>query len=282
MSRSAVSSEGGIALRLFVDWRIRRRRVCACKMFDTGSQRGRVKQLVAFAKKRRRPKKQPSRRPWWKAWFSDWNDEEESLSGWREDEELLEEVGGEEGLSDDEKFETWKRKAEAIVELREARQDAMNAEGRSWEDWIGGGSSTAGDGGGDWGGDLDVSDLITDDPTEIVRDKGLIETFRDSVDEDYNDMLFEDRVFLYASTNSVSSLPILFSVTKCYNPLSSDNHEILVMLFEYDELLPPFHILSRFDFFLHQTSLNLTKFVEKISNTYHTKLVSLNIALNIF
>jgi hypothetical protein len=59
---------------------------------------------------------------------------------------------------------------------------------------------------------LDVSDLITDDPTEIVRDKGLIETFRDSVDEDYNDMLFEDRVFLYASTNSAKFLALLIVI----------------------------------------------------------------------
>ncbi|KAF0929649.1 hypothetical protein E2562_023004 [Oryza meyeriana var. granulata] len=211
MSRvgSATVSEG-IAFLLYVDWRIRRRRVCACKMFGAGSQRGSVRQLVVFAKKRRRTKKQ-WRRPWWKAWFSDWNDEEESLSGWREDDELLEEVGSEEGLSDDEKFETWKRKAEAIVELREARKDAVNAEGRSWEDWIGGGSGASGDGDG-WGGDVNVSDLITDDPAEIVRDRGLIETFKDSIDEDYNDMLFEDRVFLYASTNSAKFLALLIVI----------------------------------------------------------------------
>uniref|UniRef100_A0A0D9W063 Chloroplast envelope membrane protein n=1 Tax=Leersia perrieri TaxID=77586 RepID=A0A0D9W063_9ORYZ len=197
------------AAGLFVEWRIRRRSVHACKVFVGCSRRGDVRQLVVFAKRRRRPKKR-SQRPWWKAWFSDWNDEEESLSGWREDDELLEEVGSEEALSDGEKFEAWKRKAEAIVEVREARQDAANAEGRSWEDWVGGGS-TSGDG-GDWGRDVDLSDLITDDPAEIVKDRGLIETFRDSIDEDYNDMLFEDRVFLYASTNSAKFLALLIVI----------------------------------------------------------------------
>lgn len=155
------------------------------------------RRLVGFAKRRRRSKRQ---QPWWKAWFSDWNDEEESLAGWREDDELLQQVVSNEDLSEDDKFQTWKSKAEAIVDLREAQQDAENAEGRSWEDWIGWGS-TSGD--GDWGGGGSLSDQITDDPTEIVRDKGIAEAFRDSIDEDYNDMLFEDRVFLYASTKSV-------------------------------------------------------------------------------
>ncbi|XP_062195581.1 chloroplast envelope membrane protein-like isoform X2 [Phragmites australis] len=206
MSCSAVSSSG-IALRLLIEERIRRRGACACDMLALGSQRRRVRHPVVFAKKRMLPKRW--QRPWWKTFFSDWNDDEESLSGWREDGELLEEIGSEKELSENEKFETWKRKAEAIVELREAQQDAMNAEERSWEDWISGGSTS---GGGDWGGDVSVSDQITDDPAEIVRDKSFIEVFRDSIDEDYDDMLFEDRVFLYASTNSAKFLALLIVV----------------------------------------------------------------------
>lgn len=210
MSCSVVSSSGAAVWPAAED-RIGRRRVCACKMFDVSSQRsGRARHLVGFAKKRRRSSKR--QQPWWKAWFSDWNDEEESLAGWREDDELLQEVVSDEDLSEDDKFQTWKRKAEAIVELREAQQDAENAEGRSWEDWIGGGSTAATGGGGDWGGGGSFSDQITDDPTEIVRDKGIIETFKDSIDEDYEDMLFEDRVFLYASTNSAKFLALLIVV----------------------------------------------------------------------
>lgn len=169
-----------------------------------------MKHLAVFAKKSRR---QPGKwqRAWWKTFFSDWNSDEESLVGWREDDELFEEIGSDPELSENEKFETWKRKAEAIVELREAQQDAMNAEERSWEDWISGGSSTS-SGGGGWGGEVSLSDLITDDPAEIVKGKSGIKVFGDSLDEDYDDMLFEDRVFVYASTNSAKFLALLIVV----------------------------------------------------------------------
>lgn len=196
-------SSSSIALRLLIKDRIQCRGACACKMFILGPQRRRVRHPVVFAIKRRRPKKWE--RPWWKTFFSDGNDDEESLAGWREDDKLLEEISNDQELSENEKFETWRRKAEAIVELREAQQDAMNAEERSWEDWISGSSTS---GGGDWGGGGGASalDQITDDPAEIVRDNSVIDVFRHSLDEDYDDMLFEDRVFLYASTNSVRSL----------------------------------------------------------------------------
>ncbi|CAN6301095.1 unnamed protein product [Urochloa humidicola] len=209
MSCSAVSSNG-IALRLLIDDGIRRRGVCACKMFALGSHRRRLRHQVVFAKKRRRPKKWE--RPWWKTLFSIWNDDEESLGAWRVDDELFEEIAGDQELSENEKFETWRRKAEAIVELREAQQDAMNAEERSWEDWISGGITSGGGGGGDWDVDVGVLDQITDDPAEIVKDKSVIEVFRDLTDEDYDDMLFEDRVFMYASTNSAKFLALLIMI----------------------------------------------------------------------
>ncbi|CAL4914136.1 unnamed protein product [Urochloa decumbens] len=209
MSCCAVSSNG-IALRLLIEDGIRRRGVCACKKFALGSHRRRVRHPVVFAKKRRRPKKWE--RPWWKTLFSVWNDDEEGLGAWREDDELFKEIASDQELSENEKFETWRRKAEAIVELRDAQQDAMNAEERSWEDWISGGSTSGGGGSGDWGGDVGVLDQITDDPAEIVKDKSVIEVFRDSTDEDYDDMLFEDRVFMYASTNSAKFLALLIVI----------------------------------------------------------------------
>jgi hypothetical protein len=172
---------------------------------------------VVFARTRRQRRRRPSewQRPWWRTFFADWNEDEESLAGLREDDELLEAIGANPELSENEKFQEWRRKAEAIVELREAQQDAMNAEARSWEDWTSGavsgagGASGNGGGGGDWGGEESLLDEITDDPAEIVWDKGVIEAFRDTVDEDYEDMLFEDRVFMYASTNSVRCLLFL-------------------------------------------------------------------------
>ncbi len=42
------------------------------------------------------------------------------------------------------------------------------------------------------------------------------------------------------------------------------------------KLLPPFQIISRFDFGQSQTPSNLTMFIDKYSNIYNTKLVSIN------
>lgn len=187
---------------------------------------------MGFAKKRRRRSKR--QQPWWKEWFSDWNDEEYNLAGLREDNELFQEVVNDEDLLENEKFEMWKSKAEAIVELREAQMDAENAEGRSWEDWIGWSSTT---GGGDWGGAGSLSDQISDDPTEIVRDKGIIETFKNSIDEDYNDMLFEDQVFIYASTNSAKFLALLIVVPWVLDFLVHD-YVMMPFLDRYVEKVP--------------------------------------------
>lgn len=117
------------------------------------------------------------------------------LSDSEDDEELL---GGR-------KFEAWKRRAEAIIELREAQEDTRNEESRRWEDWI---VVADGDGDGnklgsanDWddgggGGGLGVGE---------ENGNGLVRSVRDLVlgrgDED---VLYEDRVFRYASFNSVS------------------------------------------------------------------------------
>lgn len=228
-----VVSYSGVTVWLAVEESIRHRRVCTCKMFDVCSQRRRrARHLVGFAKKRRRRSKR--QQPWWKEWFSDWNDEEYNLAGLREDNELFQEVVNDEDLSENEKFETWKSKAEAIVELREAQLDAENAEGRSWEDWIGWSSTT---GGGDWGGAGSLSDQISDDPTEIVRDKGIIETFKNSIDEDYNDMLFEDQVFIYASTNSAKFLALLIVVPWVLDFLVHD-YVMMPFLDRYVEKVP--------------------------------------------
>nr|AGT17438.1 hypothetical protein SHCRBa_062_F01_R_230 [Saccharum hybrid cultivar R570] len=208
-------ASNGIALRFPIEGG-----VCARGVLALGSHRSRRprprprRHAAVFANRRRRWRLTKWQRPWWKTFFSDWNDDEESLAGFREDDELLEEIAADQELSENEKFETWRRKAEAIVELREAQQDAMNAEQRSWQDWIsgGGGGGVSGSGGGDWGGEASLVEQITDDPAEIVWDKGVIEVLRNTVDEDYEDMLFEDRVFMYASTNSAKFLALLIVV----------------------------------------------------------------------
>lgn len=122
--------------------------------------------------------------------------------------DLEESSSEEEDLSDEEKFEAWKRRAEAILELREAQEDIRNQESRKWEDWLVEGSadshsdsewvggSYTGDGGGNGGGF-----------GGIISDKGFVDSVRDLVlgREDDDDLLYEDRVFRYASFNSVRS-----------------------------------------------------------------------------
>ncbi|PPR92660.1 hypothetical protein GOBAR_AA28020 [Gossypium barbadense] len=76
---------------------------------------------------------------WWGRFFFE---DEGNWLGLKDD-DMVEEVG--DVLSDSEededllgggKFEAWKRRAEAIIELRQAQEDMRNEESRRWEDWI--------------------------------------------------------------------------------------------------------------------------------------------------
>lgn len=113
-----------------------------------------------------------------------------------EAEDDLEMDGSDEG----EKFEAWKTRAEAIVELREAQQDMTNEENRKWEDWLADSNSTS------W-------EAVQSDPTQ---EKGLLYSLTDFVlrkeDDDDDDMLYEDRVFRYASLNSAKFLAVLIII----------------------------------------------------------------------
>ncbi|KOM54110.1 hypothetical protein LR48_Vigan10g000200 [Vigna angularis] len=111
-------------------------------------------------------------------------------------------------LSEGEKFEAWKQRAEAIVELREAQEDRKNQEYRKWEDWLLDGDGISREGNtssSDWEqGMKDYRDNVRDDSGDLPADKGLVESARYLIfgGED-EDMLYEDRVFQYASSNSV-------------------------------------------------------------------------------
>ncbi|RWW30200.1 hypothetical protein BHE74_00041339 [Ensete ventricosum] len=151
----------------------------------------------------------PKKRSWWQKFFSDGDDE--SWFGWSAEDVLgVDGVGEDYGEKDgpaDERFEAWKSRAEAIVELREAQETARNAEGRAWEDWLGGdelagGGSSSSD--QDWGGEAaGPPSEVDDDPEEIMRENGLVEAIKDAIAENDEELLFEDRVFRYASTSSV-------------------------------------------------------------------------------
>lgn len=171
---------------------------------------------------------------WWGRFFFE---DEGNWLGLKDD-DMVEEVG--DMLSDSEedeellgggKFEAWKRRAEAIIELREAQEDMRNEESRRWEDWIVvadgddnklGSANDWDDGGG--GGGLGLGLGVGEE-----NGNGLVRSVRDLVigrgDED---VLYEDRVFRYASFNSAKFLAALLIV-----PLALDFvvHDFVLMPF---------------------------------------------------
>jgi altered-inheritance-of-mitochondria protein 5 len=159
------------------------------------------------------------KRSWWRRFFFD---EDGNWFGLKDDDLLdaeadFSENSSDEELSEEEKFEAWKRRAEAIVELREAQEDMLNEDSRRWEDWIvdygdnghddasnGSWWSQEFDGNGGIGNGGSVEDARSD-PTDLVPEKGFVESVRDLVlGREEEDLLYEDRVFRYASLNSVS------------------------------------------------------------------------------
>ncbi|VVA26161.1 PREDICTED: chloroplast envelope membrane [Prunus dulcis] len=143
--------------------------------------------------------KRKRERSWWQRFFFD---EDGNWLGLKEDDMLVEAEDDLEmdGSDEGEKFEAWKTRAEAIVELREAQQDMTNEENRKWEDWLADSNSTS------W-------EAVQSDPTQ---EKGLLYSLTDFVlrkeDDDDDDMLYEDRVFRYASLNSAKFLAVLIII----------------------------------------------------------------------
>lgn len=122
----------------------------------------------------------------------------------------------EEDVTEAEKFEAWKSRAEAIVELREAQEDVRNAENRAWEDWLRGDESMDSHSSSwdqDWGvGEAESPREVNDDPKVVMREKGLVVAFKESISENDDELLFEDRVFRYASSSSAKFLAVLILV----------------------------------------------------------------------
>ncbi|KAL5978003.1 hypothetical protein ACLOJK_037026 [Asimina triloba] len=164
----------------------------------SGQRRQQLHALIACAKKKDGNEKKKS---WWQLFFGD----DSNWFGLRED-DLLEDPEGlnDEEMPDAERFEAWKSRAEAICELREAQEDAKNAESRQWEDWIVEGSSSAGNtfSDGDWADGLEeLNSEGPIDPREIMPEKGIPGAIRDLIVGNYEDeLLYEDRVFRYVKT----------------------------------------------------------------------------------
>lgn len=193
-----------------------RKRSCACYMFAFTPERTSTRNLVTFAKHKKTNNKSGhhKKKPWWQKFFSE---EEEP-----EDEILDESSVESEDTSEEEKFEAWRRKAEAIVELREAQENARYEEGRAWEDWVQSEGQRSNFSDWDWrdGGDEGngLEEEINADPKEIVREKGIFEAIKATISGRDEDLLFEDRVFKYASANSVY-IVLFVSICLIFNSL---------------------------------------------------------------
>lgn len=160
------------------------------------------------------------KRSWWQKFFldEDWN-----WLGWRED-DMLEDPDmstgegdsqGEEA-SEEEKFEAWKRRAEAITELREAQEEEKNKTNRAWEDWLGDGSYSVDS--STWNREWveEVVEQERDAPinqSDILPKKGVAGAIRDLVfGNDEDELLYEDRVFRFASISSAKFLALLIII----------------------------------------------------------------------
>lgn len=170
-----------------------------------GGKRRWVRGLVPNAKKNSRISRE---RRWWQKFFFD---DDGNWLGLKDD-DMLEDVlegSNDEDFSEGEKFEAWKRRAETIIELREAQEDMMNEESQAWEDWLVDGTSHVNGSSSNRDWDTGVGESREDvlgDSREIAPERGLVESVRNLVlGREDDDMLYEDRVFRYASLNSVST-----------------------------------------------------------------------------
>ncbi|XP_010447624.1 PREDICTED: chloroplast envelope membrane protein [Camelina sativa] len=187
------------------------------------------------------------RRSWWQRFFFD---DEGNWLGLRDDEIVDEasEVAKDDEMSDEEKFETWKRRAEAIVELREGQEEIVgnddvgsngsNVSKKKWEDWIVDSDDTLVE---SWSRDSAGSEGI-DDNIELdelrIPDGGLVKMVRDMVlGAEEEDILYEDRVFRYASSKSAKFLAVLILIPWALDFLAHD-YVLMPFLDRYVKTVP--------------------------------------------
>ncbi|KAK2398161.1 chloroplast envelope membrane protein [Trifolium repens] len=163
--------------------------------------------------------KRSKTRSWWQKFFSE---DDGNWLGLREDDmaeeqQELSDSEEQQELSEDEKFEAWKQRAEAIIELREAQEDRRNQDHRKWEDWLlEEEDSSSSSSSSSWErGIKDYREEVRADDSSsemggIVQSVRYLIFGREQVDDD--DMLYEDRVFQYASSNSAKFLAVLIII----------------------------------------------------------------------
>lgn len=186
-------------------------------------KRKRFRGLIRNAKRSYRERK------WWQKFFFD---DDGNWFGLR-DEEMIEVEESESSsdedseLSEGEKFEAWKRRVEAIVELREERENMRNEENRRWEDWLVEEKNDVNDSfsSSDSWFDENRRDGEEDEGVgAMINGRNLVESVRDLVlgNENDDDLLYEDRVFRYASFNSAKFLAVLIIVPWALDFLAHD------------------------------------------------------------
>lgn len=179
----------------------------SCCLAQSRYRRKRLGGVIPNAKKKR---------SWWQKFFFD---DDGNWLGLKED-DLLEndsETSSEEEELEEEKFEAWRRRAEAIIELREAQEDMRNEESRRWEDWIVDADEHADRSFSSWSQDwdkgIDSREGLQSNLSDFFPERGLVESLRDLVlGRQEEDILYEDRVFQYASLNSAKFLAILILI----------------------------------------------------------------------
>lgn len=154
-------------------------------------------------------------------------------------------VAEDEPLTEAQKFEAWKRRAEAIIELRKAQEDIKNEANRRWEDWL----QVNNEDGSSWdnknlntnNGHVKSVEDARADPSELIPERGLVKSFRDLVlgeeDKEDEDMLYEDRVFRYASVKSAKFLAVLVVIPWALDFLVHD-YVLLPFLDRYVKKVP--------------------------------------------
>lgn len=146
-------------------------------------------------------------------------------------------------VSDYEKFEAWKRRAEAIVELREAQEDVKNEESRRWEDWLVDGTNNDTGNGASWINNSNDAvgkpgNDTGEDLTNMFSERGLVKSMRDMVlGREDDDILYEDRVFRYASVNSAKFLAVLIIIPWAMDFLVHD-YVLMPFLDRYVKTVP--------------------------------------------
>jgi len=189
-------------------------------VIQLGSKTRRLNGFISKAEKHSGHSRKSS---WWQKFFFE---DDGNWLGLRDDdmveaEGVAAEAESTQELSEGEKFEAWKQRAETIVELREAQEDTRNQEYRKWEDWLLDGDGIDQEGNtssSDWEqGMKDYRDNVRADSGDLPAEKGLVESARYLIfGEEDDDMLYEDRVFQYASSNSVSAFPYVHEMLFIY------------------------------------------------------------------